>query len=99
MASEQDDQEEEIEVIHEDPKSIKEYKDKSNENKLIAEVSRIQTRLENQVSLVEDLLLSEDRGMMDRELQTLDRVYADFVAAASNLREMASQKRMKKYLN
>ena len=63
---------------------------KPDEDKLKGEVSRIQGRLENQLSLVEDLLLSADQNMMNRELQTLDRVYDDFVSAASNLREISS---------
>ena len=55
------------------------------------ELRRIGTRLENQLSLVSDLLKSNDTVMVNREVQNLDRVYDDYVVAASQLRALSLQ--------
>ena len=52
------------------------------------EVRRIGARLGNQQSLVRDLLKSTDSDMMNREVMNLDKVYDDYVAAASHLRTL-----------
>ena len=68
-----------------------EYKTKNERRKqLKGEIAKIEARLENQKSLVNDLLQSDDTAMMSREMQALDKVYDDLIAAASDLREISS---------
>lgn len=50
------------------------------------EVSRMKCRVGKQRELVKDLLMADDVEMMNRELEALDKVYDDLVAAASQLR-------------
>ena len=52
------------------------------------EVSTVKARLEEQQDLVEHLLKANDTEIMSQELETLDRVYDDMVAAASHLRKI-----------
>ena len=52
------------------------------------EVSTVKARLEEQRDLVEHLLKANDTEIMSQELETLDRVYDDMVAAASHLRKI-----------
>ena len=61
------------------------------ENELKDQVSRLKAKLKNQKLLIKNLLNSAASNILDRELQNLDKIYDDFVAAASNLRELLSQ--------
>ena len=59
-------------------------------SRLNHEMSTIRVRLENQKSLIADLLMTEDMEMMNREVEKLDQVYNDYVAIAAEVREFAS---------
>ena len=65
------------------------------QGKLKRELAKIKGRLENQKSLVNELLQSDDAGMMNREMQTLDKIYDDLISAASDLREVSLPKEAK----
>ena len=93
------DQEQEGSILNQDGKS---REDKENnvasksrdvsKQDLKEELKRIGLRLENQRSLVSYLLKSNDTEMMNREVQNLDKVYDDYVAAASQLRTISLKK-------
>ena len=51
----------------------------------------IERRLEDQKQLVEDMMKSKDAELMNRELQTLDKIYDDFVSIASIQRSMSPE--------
>ena len=59
-------------------------------NRLNHEMSTIRLRLENQKSLITDLLMTKDMEMMNREVEKLDQVYNDYIAIAGEVRELAS---------
>ena len=52
-------------------------------------MARIKTRLENQRSLIDDLVQTNDKEMAKRELQTLDKAFDDFVAIIAELRKIS----------
>ena len=56
------------------------------------EAARAKNRLDNQMSIIDDLLKSENEELLDQELQVLDKVYDDYVAIITQLRGMASGK-------
>ena len=56
-------------------------------DQLKKDFERTMVRLSHQITLVEDLLKASDTGMMNHEIQSLDRSYDDMIAAASLLRE------------
>ena len=93
------DEELECSLPNQDGKSREvEGKDASSQSKDVSkhdleeELKRIGLRLKNQRSLVSDLLKSKDTEMMNREVQNLDKVYDDYVAAASQLRTLSLKK-------
>ena len=57
-------------------------------DRLRGEMTRIRERLENQGSLIDDLVQTKDKEMVRRELLTLDRVFDDFVATMAQLRKV-----------
>ena len=59
-----------------------------SEDHLKKEVNRLGKRLENQKCLVNGLLKSNDTEIMNREVQTLDRVYDELIAHAVSLRQV-----------
>ena len=58
---------------------------------LEAQMLKIRSKLNNQKNLVEELLNSTENTMMDREVLALDKAYDDFLAAASNLRDVSTE--------
>ena len=64
--------------------------------RLKAEVDRIRTRLGSQKDLVENILKSNDTEMVNQEVETLDKIHDDLVAAASHLRELSSPEEAEK---
>ena len=54
------------------------------------DMERLKIRLDNQKELIDDLLQTKDQEMIKRELQTLDKVYDDYVAAVVHVRDEAS---------
>ena len=64
------------------PSTRKEVEDRAR-----LEVDTAQERLAEQRDLIEHLLKADDREIMSQELETLDRVYDDMIAAASHLRK------------
>ena len=56
-----------------------------SEVKLKEEVERIKRRLKKQVGLVEDLKVEDNLDMVDRELETLGKIYDDLSTNASKL--------------
>ena len=64
-------------------------RDATEKDKLKNEMTVAKTRLENQKELMKDILMTQDREMIRRELQTLDKVYDDYVAVVSQARDAA----------
>ena len=62
-----------------------------NNRELKREMSKIRIRLDNQKDLIDDLLMTNDKELISRELQTLDKVYNDFVAIAALLRDKSTE--------
>ncbi len=62
-----------------------------DEGRLKGEMTRMKIRLDNQKDLIDDLLMTNNRELINRELQTLDKVYNDFVAITAQIRDIVSE--------
>ena len=60
--------------------------------RLEGEAARIKSRLDNQKSIIDDLLNSDNEDLLNQEIQVLDKVYDDYVAVIAQLRESSSVK-------
>ena len=60
-------------------------------DRLMCEMNRIGLRLEHQRSLVDSLLKTKDKEMIKRELQTLDKIFDDFVVIVGHLRNITDK--------
>ena len=69
-------------------KSRMEERKKGKEDNLKTEVMKIKERLGRQKEIINDLLKANDSEMVNRELESLDKIYDDLVAAASQLRKV-----------
>ena len=63
-------------------------KKKGKEDSLKEDVGKSRNRLSKQKEIIKDLLKANDSEMMNRELECLDKMYDDLVAAASQLRKV-----------
>ena len=77
--------------------SLKQQLEKDNEKADSAtdqsskELAKIEGRLEDQKKLMEDLMGSKNVNLMDREMQRLDKVYDEFLSAASIQRKISPE--------
>ena len=58
---------------------------------LEGEAARIKSRLDNQKSIIDDLLDSENVDLLNQEIEVLDKVYDEYVAVIAQLRESSPE--------
>ena len=63
----------------------------NEESKLKNEMERFKMKLDNQKDLIDDLITTGNIELIDRELQTLDKVYDDFVIIAIQVRNISGE--------